>query len=294
MPLRARRVSFVPAREIVEELREALKDRTAAKPDWVTFVGSGEPTLHRDLGWMIRQVKEITSIPVAVITNGSLLGDAALRNELLLADAVLPTLDAGEEALYRTINRPHPWFSFQRHLDGLIAFRQEYPGRLWLEVMLVKNLNDSEEALNAIHQAVQQIQPDQVHLSLPLRGPAEPWVLPAGSDGLERAARILGQSARVLSPIPEGVLLRTEEGMEEAVLRIVRRHPMEQGELLRAIENAMENIAPGQALELLETLARSGRAQAVTRFGRRFWTAGGARFVPLAAASGAPHPQGRA
>jgi len=125
-----------------EELRATLHSESAEDIDWITFVGSGEPTLNRDLGTMIKVVKTITSLPVAVITNGSLLSLSEVREDLSAADAVLPTLDAGSAALFRRINRPHPDFDFERHVEGLVAFGSEFTERLWLEVMLIAGIND--------------------------------------------------------------------------------------------------------------------------------------------------------
>ena len=93
--------------------------------DWITFVGSGEPTLHIGLGWRIQKVKSLTHIPIAIITNGSLLYLQEVRNEITHANAVLPTLDAGNPILYRKINRPHPEITFENLVNGLIAFREE-------------------------------------------------------------------------------------------------------------------------------------------------------------------------
>lgn len=102
------RKEYVPTEEILVEVREALSSHRPGEIDWVTFVGSGEPTLHSRIGWLIGQVKRMTGLPVAVITNGSLLYLPEVRQELAAADAVMPSLDAGEEKLYRHINQPTP------------------------------------------------------------------------------------------------------------------------------------------------------------------------------------------
>ena len=107
-PLINERREYVPREIIMAEVKETLQNHRPGEIDWVTFVGSGEPTLHSGIGWLIRQVKAFTDIPVAVITNGSLLYLPAVREELAPADAVLPTLDAGSAQLYRQINRPYP------------------------------------------------------------------------------------------------------------------------------------------------------------------------------------------
>ncbi len=195
-PLVNERKNYFVPEAILAEVQAALAAHRPGDIDWITFVGSGEPTLHASIGLLIRQVKTLTDLPVAVITNGSLLYLPEVRRELSAADAVLPTLDAGNAQLYRKINRPWSELTFERLLDGLTAFRQVYHGKLWLEVMLVKGLNDTEDALCGIAVALQCIEPDQVHINLPIRPPAEPWVQPPDETGLMRATAILGDIAQ--------------------------------------------------------------------------------------------------
>lgn len=279
-PLTDVRREYCPVAKIITEIEYAL-DAHSREIDWVTFVGSGEPTLHSQLGWLIRRVKALTSIPVAVITNGSLLYRPEVRKELSVADAVLPTLDAGTDLLYRIINRPHPAFSFGQFVDGLVEFRHGYAGKLWIEVMLVSGLNDSEAALKDLATVLSHIEPHEVHISLPLRPPAEPWVEAAGADATARAAAILGAVARILPPIPEGVDVSAADDLLDAVLAVISRHPMSEEELVRTLEK----WGPGKAYNVLETLQTTGRAQVVIRFGRRFWSASGARYGAAPAAS---------
>jgi wyosine [tRNA(Phe)-imidazoG37] synthetase (radical SAM superfamily) len=273
-PLTCERGNYAPARQIVEEVRRALEARRSGEVDWVTFIGSGEPTLHQRLGWMILQVKALTDLPVAVITNGSLLYRPDVRQELSAADAVLPSVDAGADPLYRTINRPHPAFTFERLVDGLAEFRRNYPGKLWTEVMLVKNLNDSEAALEDLVSVLSRVEPDEVHISLPLRPPAEPWVEPADQGGLARAEAIFGTAARILPPIPEGVDLPESEDLVDAVIGVISRHPMEEENLVRTLDSWKS----GDVFDVLSKLGASGRAQVVTWLGRRFWSAAGALY----------------
>ncbi len=149
-PLVNERREWVPRAEIVDEVSAALAAHPPGAIDFVSFVGSGEPTLHSGLGWMIRRVQELTAVPVAVITNGALLGDPALRDELSAADVVMPTLSAGSEALYRRIHRPHPDLHLANMVQGLVAFRRIYSGRLWIEVMLLRGVNDDDASLRAL------------------------------------------------------------------------------------------------------------------------------------------------
>jgi wyosine [tRNA(Phe)-imidazoG37] synthetase (radical SAM superfamily) len=273
-PLVNERKEYYPSEDILAEVQKALHLHKPREIDWVTFVGSGEPLLHFGLGWLIRRVKDITRLPVAVITNGSLLYLPEVRQELAVADAVLPTLDAGTEKLYRQVNRPHPELTFERLMQGLIAFREEFRGKLWVEVMLVHGLNDSPRTLREIARELQRIRPDAVHLNLPTRPPAETWVQPPTDERLMQAMAIFGDIAQVVQPAEGSFDLSSCENPLDAVIGIITRHPMRQVEL----ERALESWSPGQVSQALAELMTSGRAQVVERYGVRFWSAVPSRF----------------
>ncbi len=274
VPLTNERREYFPRQDILDEVEIALSSHKAGEIDWLTFVGSGEPTLHSGIGWLIRQVKALTDLPVAVITNGALLYLPEVREELAPVDAVLPTLDAGNPRLYRKINRPHPGITYERLVDGLIAFRKEYQGMLWVEVMLVRGLNDTQEALHEIAAVLERVQPDEVHINLPTRPPAETWVLPPDEEGLIRALAILGEIARVVHPAEGSFDLSGFESVVDAIVSIITRHPMREDELRRTLEK----WTPGQVDTALEQLSSSGQAQVVERHGAHFWSTAGARF----------------
>jgi wyosine [tRNA(Phe)-imidazoG37] synthetase (radical SAM superfamily) len=277
VPLSNERREFFPRESILAEVREALDGHEAGAIDWVTLVGSGETTLYAGIGWLLRQIKSLTDIPVAVITNGSLLHLPEVREELSVADAVLPSLDAGSQRLYRRINRPWPGLTYELLLQGLIAFRREYRGQLWIEVMLMKGINDSEEALKEIAGALGLIQPDQIHISVPSRPPAEPNVQRPDEEGLRRAEAVLGGRA-LLVGAPEGAFdLSGYEDVTSAILAIITRHPMHEEELRRALER----WSPGQVEEALRRLSGTGEAQVVERCGERFWSAAACRYPSL-------------
>ena len=269
IPMVNERKEFYPADEILAEANNALLSHQPGEIDWVTFVGSGETTLHASLGWLIQEVKKTTRLPVAVITNGSLLYLPEVRQELLAADAVLPSLDAGTPELYQHINRPYPGLSFESFLDGLIAFSEEYQGNLWVEVMLVKDLNDTEDQLSKIASALQRIKPDEIHIMQPTRPPVETWVKPPGDDGLRRALDILGDTARVIHPASGSYDLGEAKSIVEAVVGIVTRHPMREEELVETLKN----LTTRDVTETLSTLAESDKLQVVERNGIRYWSA---------------------
>ena len=287
VPLTNERREYFPRKEILSEVQETLTSHKPGEIDWVTFVGSGEPTLHANIGWLIRQVKDITDLPVAVITNGALLYLPEVRQDLMAADAVLPSLDAGTPELYRKINRPHPEITFNRMLEGQIDFRKEFPGKLWIEVMLVRDLNDTEEALREIAEVLKRIGPDEVHINLPTRPPVEIWVQPPNDDGLMRASAILGDIARVVHPAEGTFDLSSCDNPLDAIVSIITRHPMSQEQ----IERSLTQWAPEQVSQSLIELETSGRAQVVNRYGIHFWSASPSRY-PIASQSQGTSPEG--
>jgi wyosine [tRNA(Phe)-imidazoG37] synthetase (radical SAM superfamily) len=273
-PLVNERKDYAPPEAILAEVRQALAAHAPGALDWVTFVGSGEPTLHAGLGRMIRAVKQLTDVPVAVITNGALLYLPEVREELAAADAVLPTLNAGTAALYRRITRPHPDLTFTRLVDGLIAFRDVYHGKLWIEVMLIRDLNDTEEPLQALTATLRRIRPDAVHITLSIRPPAEPWVQPADEAGVTRAVTILGANAQVVHPSGESFGASGGATITDAIVAILTRHPMREEE----VEYTLARWAPDAVRQALAALAADGQVQIVERYGTRFWCAGPAYY----------------
>lgn len=273
-PLTNSRRDYISQGAILEEVEQVLSSRAPGSIDWVTFVGSGEPVLHAGIGNLIRAVKALTEIPVAVITNGTLLDLPEVRDALLPADAVLPTLDAGGAEGYRKINRPHPDITFERHVQGLVAFRKSYQGRLWVEVMLVRDLNDTREALEAIGRVLDLIRPDIIHLNLPDRPPAEHWVQPPTDEGLMRALAILGNHVEVVHPAAGSFDVSGYDSPLEAIVSIVGRHPLRQSE----IEQALGDWPAERIEKALTELAAAGRIQFVERYGTAFWGAAPSQY----------------
>ena len=274
-PLTNVRREYIPRQDILAEVKSALMTYKPGQIDWVTFVGSGEPTLHEGLGWLIKSVRDMTDLPLAVITNGSLLYLPEVRNQLAIADAILPSLDAGNSKLYHKINRPWPKLSFESLLEGLITFRKEYAGQLWLEVMLVKGLNDTSEALKELAQAIEKIQPDQVHLMLPDRPPAESWVQLPDESGLQRVRETLRKVADLVFPAYRSSASCSQDELESAIMGIITRHPMQEAELCDLLSDWPLEIVQ----DTLGTLRSQGKAQLIVRYNERFWCAAGAFYA---------------
>ncbi|TLU82892.1 MAG: radical SAM protein [Chlorobium sp.] len=266
--LMTERQEFFPREAILDEIRTAIAGKENI--DWITFVGSGETMLYKGVGWLVSEVKKLTSIPVAVITNGSLLYLPEVREELLEADAVLPSLNAGSEALHDRIGRPAPGLTFRRHIEGLAAFRKEYKGRLWIEVMLLGGINDSDEALQDIADVLKEINPDMVHLVLPTRPAPEQEVHLPSEERIERAITILSQVAAVVHPAKGIMDLTGSPDLLQAVTAIVSRHPVQQRELQKAVENCFSGEKE-KAAGMMKTLLESGRFRIIDHNGEPYW-----------------------
>ncbi len=234
--LTTERKEWLPSHEILREIIE-VADRLGEKIDYITFLGDGEPTLHSKLGWLIEKTKTETGIKVAVLTNGSLLHVDEVAESLLEADLVSPKLDAGNERLFRIINRPHPSIKYNEMLNGLIEFRRKYRGFLWLEVMLINQLNDTIPHLRELAEKIQLIKPDNIFINTPIRPPAEEWVKPPTSDRILKAAQILGaKKTPITLPQPE-FHIEAYSNPVEAIIDITRTHPMSLNEVKQTLMN---------------------------------------------------------
>jgi len=159
---------FVPRQKVLKE----IELRRGEPFDHLTFAGSGEPTLSLDLGDIVAQAKEIVDSPVAVITNSTLLSSPSVRREVAAADVVLPSLDAASQAAFLAVNRPASGLYAKDMIQGLKDFRKEFSGEIWLEVMLVRGINEQEAEF--IARAAESTQPDRIQLNTVVRPPAEP------------------------------------------------------------------------------------------------------------------------
>jgi wyosine [tRNA(Phe)-imidazoG37] synthetase (radical SAM superfamily) len=268
------RQDFFPPNEILHEIKKALDPETGSSRneiDFVTFVGEGEPTLCKSLGWLISKTKELADIPVAVDTNGSLLYRADVRNELSQAEVVMPSLSAGTAETFSKINRPFRGIAFDAMVEGIERFSREYAGALWVEVMLVKGLNDSEEELSALKSKLKRIEPDRVYINVPIRPPAESWVVPPAKEAIVVAQAILSD-LNVVDITAEEQGEFSIEGFanpEDAILAIIRRHPMREEQVIETLTKFA--VAEGAVQESLLRLAESGKIKKVEYRERVFW-----------------------
>src|SRR4030042_2114835 len=191
-----RRGRFFSSRVILRQIKEAIDKNP--RIDHITFSGSGEPTLNIEIGNLIRKIKKMTEIPVVVLTNSSLLSRKSVRRALMAADIVVPSLDAAMAASFRRVNRPLPSVRVGDIVRALALFRREFQGRIWIEVMLVKGINDSPSDIKALKRAIARIRPDKVQLNTVVRPPAERWAQPLSRRALDKIKKNLGGRAEVV------------------------------------------------------------------------------------------------
>jgi len=185
------RREFFPIREVLAELRDYLSG--SPELDFITFSGSGEPTLSSSIGEVIRFLKDsYPAYRIAVLTNGSLLSRSDVREELLPADVILPTLSSVFDDTFRQIHRPSPGISAMQIVEGLECFRKEYAGEIWLEVFVIPDINTRPEELDGLRVAIERIRPDRVQLNTLDRPGSAAWVQPASPEELERIRGLLG------------------------------------------------------------------------------------------------------
>lgn len=245
--LAASRHSYFRIEEILEAIKTFL-DRQATV-DFITFSGSGEPTLNTHLGLLIRKIKKMTRTPVAVLTNSLLLTDRMVREELAAADLVVPSLDAATQEIFLRINRPSASVKVQEIIEGLISFRRQFPGQLWLEIMLVQDVNDDPDHLQKLKTAAEQINPDKIQLNTVVRPPAESWVKPVDEAKLIQAQKLLGPKAEVITEVRKKPTIIGKEGLTDLIFNVLRRRPASLGEL-----ETMVAVSPDELKQALSAL----------------------------------------
>jgi wyosine [tRNA(Phe)-imidazoG37] synthetase (radical SAM superfamily) len=255
----AERKEWTPLDEVIEELKVNL----SSEPDYITISGSGEPTLHSGIGSLIKSVKAITAIPIAVLTNGSLLWLPEVRDALCNADVVIPSLDAGDEHLFRHVNRPHRDITFHRLVNGLYELRKCFSGQYWLEVLLIGGITGLPIPVGEIAQIAGWIGPDRIHLNTVVRPPAESFAVPVPEEIMESFLAAFGNNAEVIGfgkyPPHDSQLSATPQ----EVLALVSRRPSTLDDIMSGLgverEDASRNVELLSSAGLIETESQGGR-----------------------------------
>ncbi|TKJ23190.1 MAG: radical SAM protein [Promethearchaeota archaeon Loki_b32] len=261
------RKNYFPKKDTLTEIEKAIK-LNENKFDYITFVGSGEPTLYKDLKDLIIKAKELSEKPVCVITNGSLLYEKEVQNALISSDVVLPSLDAGDETSFIKINRPHPSISFDNLIKGFIDFRKIFKGKFWIEVMLMKGINDTKEELLKIKEKLDLIKPDRIDINVPIRPPVEKWVKIPDKNIISLLNAIFGDYTNIFFP-EEGTFKIYSSNFENEILSILKRHPMRQKQIIETFSSS--GFSKNVVISNLKKLKSENKIKEISYNKQIFW-----------------------
>lgn len=250
------RKEYVSWKQILFQIKDFLS--SGQRVDYLTFSGSGEPTLNTALGKLIREIKKITPIPVAVLTNSSLLSRKSVREALKEADLVVPSLDGVTQEVFTKINRPHPSLKVEPIIEGLKKFRQEFKGSIWLEIMLVKGINDSASHISKLKEVIEEIKPEKVQLNTVVRPPSEEFAYPLSLKELEKLKNILGKNCKIIAEFRKKKQTPLSENLESAILSMIRRRPVTLSDISTSLGKNKNEI-----LKYLNPLLQEGKIKLV-------------------------------
>lgn len=251
-----------------ESIEKALYDAQSREEtfDVLTITGSGEPTLNIYFEKTVKLAKELISKPVAVLTNSTTLEEVSIIEALAQVDLVLASLDSAREKSFKLVNRPAKGVSLAAIVEGLKTLKETMRGEMWLEVLLVKGINDSPEDIEALKRAIEYIKPHRVQLNTVVRPPAYAVARPLSWEELEEIKEQLHPYAEIITPGgSKSSPITTTENQEEALKEYLSRRPAPLEELIAIF---------GKEVELnfyLEKLVREGKIKKITHQGETFY-----------------------
>ena len=258
------RKEYLSPSEILSQIKKKLS--SGQRIDYITFSGSGEPTLNKTLGKLIREIRKITSIPVAVLTNSTLLSQKSTRNALMDADLVVPSLDAATQEIFVKVNRPHSSLKLEEIIEGLRKLRQEFKGTIWLEIMLVKGVNDSPSHIRKLKEAIAKIKPDKVQLNTVIRPPAEEFARPLSLRELEKINKVFGKNCEIIAEFSREAQKSIPENLEEAILSLIQRRPVTLADISNSLGKHKNEI-----IKYLNFLLVEGKIKSVIHKGLKYF-----------------------
>lgn len=262
-----RRRAYLSPKDIIRQIKKAVKSNVPI--DYITFSGSGEPTLNTILGGLIKDIKKFTPIPVAVLTNATLLTRREVRAALQAADLVVPSLDAVAQSVFEKLNRPHPSLKVEAIIEGLKTFKQAFTGLLWLEVMLVKGINDSPAHIQKLKKVVAEIKPDKVQLNTVFRPPAEDYAQPLNQSELEKIKTALDSphiEIDIIAEFTKKTSQAIQANLEAGILSLVKRRPVTLEDMVSVLGKHRDELN-----KYLDSLLRQGKIKAVRHKNRRYY-----------------------
>ncbi|MFB0506611.1 MAG: radical SAM protein [Thermodesulfobacteriota bacterium] len=216
---------YLPEDPIIRQIQDFL-DHMKNPVDYITFSGSGEPTLHSRIGIIIREIKKMTSIPVAIITNGSLLFMDEVKRDLSEADLVIPSLDAVSRTVYEVINRPEESLEIDRVIQGIVDFRAQFRGQVWIEILFCRGINDDPSEIERMKRVLEKINPHRIQLNTVYRPPSEDFAFPLTEERLSEIKEVLGDKASVITPYGGSRSIGRRGEVETHIIDALKRRPL--------------------------------------------------------------------
>ena len=230
------RKEYVPINNVLNELDHFLSQNPTL--DFITFSGAGEPTLNSGIGKVISFLREeYPSYKLALLTNSTLLYNENVRNEINSIDVLLPSLNTVSEDIFKKMNRPNSQLDINKIIEGLIKFRKEFKGKIWLEIFIVPEINDTEEELSILKKTIQKINPEKIQLNTLDRPGTESWVKTATKERMEKIVDFL-------KPLPVEIIAKFKsrnqvksfnKNIENQILETIRRRPCTDKDLVEML-----------------------------------------------------------
>lgn len=241
---------YAPVDVLLRELEERLLQ---CDPEVITLAGSGEPTLHAEIDHIISEIRNISDKKIVILTNGSLFWDKDVRERVLGADLIMPTLSSVFETTFKAIHRPHGGLKLAEIVEGLKALRKEFEGLIYLEVILLKGMNDTEREVSALKSVIQEIQPDRIQLNTVVRPPTDSRAKALDTRRLEEIKLFLGDRAEIVADVDRANKALERDSKGKVLLDMVKRRPLRS----KDIANAM-GLTPAEAEGILKGLLLKG------------------------------------
>jgi len=255
---------YLPIEPIIGEIEEFLSSMDSPI-DYITFSGSGEPTLHSQIGQLIGEIKKRTSTRVAVLTNGSLLFMDEVKRDLSQADLVVPSLDAVSRTVYEAINRPEDSLEIDRVIQGIIDFRERFRGQIWVEILFCRGINDEQREIARMKEVLERINPDRIQLNTVYRPPAEDFASPLAEEGLTEIKECLGTKASIIAPYGGSNSLGRRGEVEAQIIDALHRRPLTAEDMAE-----MLGLHPQEVIKHLKILL-DGKTIRHRLYGRRIF-----------------------
>ncbi len=263
--LTTQRREYIPAEEILSELRDFLQKHKGPL-DYITFSGSGEPTLNSALGYMIQEIKKMTTVPVAVLTNSTLLYLRSVRDELKSADLIKCTLDAADDKYLKRVNQPAKGVNTEKIIEGIRLLGEEFRGTILIEIMIVKGVNDTEENYKQLSRVLDRIRADKIQINTVVRPPAFGFAKPLSFEELEFAKSVIGHGAEIIKPFNRKTNAAYRENVENAIVGSIKIRP----QTIQDLSDGL-GIHRDEILKYIELLESEGKIEEIFLNGKKFY-----------------------